>query len=315
MNALPNLDFAAYFRQVMGGKPHMAIADGICFGVEMHRVWNEGEKGIPLMWNGGEKFRIRRKEVTVVSGINGHGKSNWMGQVLLDLASKGEVCCNLSMEMPPARTLIRQCRQAVGAKDVTEDYKNRFLHWTRDRMFLSDFDRPLEPIIVLGAIAWAVNERRCTQIVVDSLMKCGIAQDDYNGQKAFVNSLCEFAKALDVHIWLVAHGRKKGDELAPMDKFDVAGHADITNLPDNVITVFRNKRKERAVAAGKTEINGKPVADMADALARCDKQRHGEWEGTIPMNFNQNSGQFTNMNGKAMDILISKLDAAGEWKP
>ncbi|XBY07296.1 hypothetical protein ABR759_20570 [Escherichia coli] len=30
--------------------------------------------------------------------------------------------------------------------------------------------------------------------IIDSLMKCGIGDDDYNGQKAFVDSICDFKK-------------------------------------------------------------------------------------------------------------------------
>lgn len=320
MNTLPNQDFALYFRDLMNGKPHQAISPGLGFAEEMHALFDDGEQGIPLMWDTGHGFKIRRKEVTVVSGINGHGKSNWMGQVLLDLCKHGEVCCNLSMEMPPGRTLQRQCIQAVGNGAPSFDYRQRFLQWTYHNLYLSDFDRPMVPNGILGAVAWAAIERKCTQIVIDSLMKCGIAQDDHAGQKAFMNSLTEFAKALNVHIWVVAHGRKRDDELKIMDKFDVAGSADITNLADNVITIFRNKRRERLIADGVDEvtIKGKKhqVADLAAAIARCDKQRHGSWEGSVQLGFHRPSGQFVHKGqDRPMDILKTILDKQESWTP
>lgn len=316
MNTLPNIDYQTFFNHFMQGKPHTAITDGFSFADEMLTLFREGEKGLPMLWPGASGFKVRRKEVTVVSGINGHGKSNWMGQVLLDLTRQNEITCNLSMEMPPGRTLKRQCIQAVG-EPPSFDYQTRFLDWTHHRLYLSDFDRPMTMQSVLGAIAWAATERNCTQIVVDSLMKCGINEDDYNGQKKFMDHLCEFAKSLDIHIWLIAHGRKKDDELKPMDKFDVKGTGTITDLADNVITIFRNKRKERAVAAGKHEIDKKPIDQIADALMRCDKQRHGDWEGTVPLNFHKNSGQFIPFSEKfnrPMPMLVPILDAIEPWE-
>jgi twinkle protein len=244
-----------------------------------------------------------------------------MGQVLLGLARSGEVTCNLSMEMPPGKTLQRQCLQAVGGPP-TIDYQTRFIEWSRGRLFLSNFDRPMTPESILGAIAWAATHRNCTQFVVDSLMKCGVNEDDYNGQKNLVTHLAEFAKSLDIHIWLVAHGRKKDDELKVMDKFDIKGTGTITDMADNVITVFRNKRKERALAQGITELDNQPIEKKADALMRCDKQRHGDWEGTVPLNFHNKSGQFIPFNEKydrPMDISRKIILASGRgsqrWSP
>ena len=50
-------------------------------------------------------------------------------------------------------------------------------------------------------------------MVLDSLMKCGIAEDDLNGQKAFLNKIAVAARDLDIHIFLVAHSTKKGKRL------------------------------------------------------------------------------------------------------
>ncbi|MFO6426560.1 hypothetical protein ACLBOM_13325 [Escherichia coli] len=40
-------------------------------------------------------------------------------------------------------------------------------------------------------------------------MKCGIGDDDYNGQKAFVDSICDFKNKTNSHVILVTHWRKR----------------------------------------------------------------------------------------------------------
>jgi twinkle protein len=45
-------------------------------------------------------------------------------------------------------------------------------------------------------------------------------------------------------VHLVMHSRKKEDEFAPPGKFDAKGTGTITDLADNVMTVWRNKKKE-----------------------------------------------------------------------
>ncbi|OGO94414.1 MAG: hypothetical protein A3F10_02720 [Coxiella sp. RIFCSPHIGHO2_12_FULL_42_15] len=51
---------------------------------------------------------------------------------------------------------------------------------------------------------------------------------------------------------------------------DIKGTGSITDLADNVFTVWRNKNKEPS---------------EPDAILQCDKQRNGEWEGKISLWF------------------------------
>lgn len=64
-------------------------------------------------------FEFRPCEISVWTGINGHGKSLMLGQVLVGLMEQGERACVFSGEMPPAvqaKRIVRQLsrrRQAV----------------------------------------------------------------------------------------------------------------------------------------------------------------------------------------------------------
>jgi twinkle protein len=111
-------------------------------------------------------------------------------------------------------------------------------------------------------------------------MKCVRGEDDYNGQKDFVNDLCSFAQANGVHVHLVHHVRKGESEHKAPGKFDIRGASSITDLVDNVFIVWRNKRAA-------LENNGEPTA-----LVSCEKQRHGEWEGKLGFWFDEASQQY-----------------------
>ncbi|QUP53555.1 hypothetical protein GO998_07140 [Ralstonia syzygii] len=54
-----------------------------------------------------DKVRLRPAELSIWTGINGHGKSGVLGHVLLSLMKQGERVCLFSGEMKPAMVLYR----------------------------------------------------------------------------------------------------------------------------------------------------------------------------------------------------------------
>src|SRR5690606_6433008 len=81
--------------------------------------------------------------------------------------------------------------------------------------------------------------------VIDSLLKCGIDEDDYTAQKRFVEQLCDFKNSTNSTVLLVCHARKQADENRPVGKMDIRGAGAISDLADTVLAIHRNKRKER----------------------------------------------------------------------
>ena len=70
-------------------------------------------------------------------------------------------------------------------------------------------------------------------------------------------------------------------------KFDVRGSASITDLADNVFTVWRNKPKE-----AERDNGGSSRAGDSDCLLIVDKCRHGTWEGRIQLWYDMPSQSF-----------------------
>jgi twinkle protein len=141
---------------------------------------------------------------------------------------------------------------------------------------------------------YAYRRFGCKWFVIDNLAKCGVSEDDYNGQKAVVDMLTDFARDFQVTVLLVHHTRKGQTENIAPGKMDIKGTGAITDMVDTVMTVWRNKPKEEAIQAGiepakRSDMEGD---DAPDALLAVVKQRHGDWEGKISLWFDQGSYQF-----------------------
>ncbi len=251
-------------------------------------------------------IQFRPGEVTLWGGANGHGKSLVTGQVGLGLCSQDERVCVASFEMKPLKTLERMCRQASGtnpnhpayagmpeATDNLIQQYTEFKEWTDTRLWLYDQQGEVDADKVCAVVRYCAKELQITHFVVDSLMKCVAGEDDYNGQKAFVNQLTAIARDHNMHIHLVHHIRKPADESHKPNKYDYKGSGSITDQVDNVISVWRNKPKEKKREAGALV----DAAAEPDCFLICDKQRNGEWEGSIGLWFDPESQQFLAAHG------------------
>jgi len=146
---------------------------------------------------------------------------------------------------------------------------------------------------VIGMVRYCAKVLNVNHIFIDNLAKCVKGEDDYNGQKSFVDELTAVARDYNIHIHLVHHLKKPVNEYAIPDKHDNKGSGSVTDQVDNVMLVFRNKTKEDDVKAhgsfGKN--NGEP-----DHYLLCRKQRNyegsGEGEPTIKLWFHRDAQQY-----------------------
>ncbi|HEY9462780.1 MAG TPA: AAA family ATPase [Vicinamibacterales bacterium] len=228
--------------------------------------------GLMLPWTSTHPFvRIRPGEVSIWAGVNGHGKSLLLSQVELSLMQQGERVCKASMEMKPAESLHRMVQQAACVPIPSDDYIDAFAEWLNDKLFLYDQLGTVKTDRILSLARYAHKELGCGHFVIDSMMKCGIGVQDYDAQKAFIDELCAHAKDTGQHVHLVAHSRKTSNEAEEtMDKMGVKGASEITDQIDNLWIVWRNKAKEKALAAGDMKRINEP-----DCLLLNEKQRHG----------------------------------------
>lgn len=290
-------DFKRCLRAAQTQDPEELKAADAYTGSVLHEFFPAPDElmGVATPWaKVGNCLCFRPSEVTVWAGWSGHGKSLVINHLAAASLARGDRWCIASMEMPPARTLWRMVRQLTGQEKPTEAFVRRTMAWLGDKLWLFDLLGTAKVDRMLDVFGYAARRYEIRQFVVDSLAKCGLAEDDYNGQKATLERLTEFAHRYRAHVHLVSHARKGSDEHTPPGKMDVKGTGAITDLADNVVTVWRNKRKEEkrkeAEAAG-GELDP-TQADKPDALLLVSKQRYSGWEGDIWLWFDAGSLQY-----------------------
>lgn len=243
----------------------------------------------------GDRFRVRPSEVTVLAGENFSGKSEAVGHFAADIMHQGERVCVASLEMNPETWLARLAQQAgcVPVGHATPEYAGQIVDWMAGKLWVfgvvgtSKVDRMLE------VFSYAVRRYGIWLFVIDNLQKCGLADDDYNGQKALVDRLTDFAKEHRVHVILVHHLNKSDDE-SPGTKSRVKGSGGITDMADNVVIWWRNRAKEREIesAAGQGHEIGEELRGKPDAMMVVEKQRNGGDCPKVLLWFDRRSHQY-----------------------
>jgi twinkle protein len=197
------------------------------------------------------KIYLRPDELSVWTGINGHGKSQLLGYVMLHCIKQGAKVCIASLELKPKRLLARLTRQAAGIKRPSDDYIRAIHDWYEDKLWIFDLVGTAKKERLLEVFKYARQRYGVDVFVIDSFMKCGIAEDEYNSQKLFIEELCDFKNEHNCQVHLVVHPRKGVDESKIPGKLDMKGSGSITDLADNCFTVWRNKPKEEAITVNK----------------------------------------------------------------
>lgn len=248
------------------------------------------------------KIRFRDAELVILNGINGHGKSQFAGQLSLDAMVQGKRVCIASMEMPARRLLGRLTRQAAGVSSdsPSESYAHTIVDWYAGKLWLFDLVGTAKTKRMLEVFEYARKRYGIEVFVIDNMSKCGIDDDDYTGQKRFMEELCDFKNTTGTTVFLVTHSRKGESELQQTGKMDVKGSGAITDLADSVLTIWRNKKKEQEVEKFKVDNYGTPVPEeltsSPDSVVTCSKQRNGDWEGKVGLYWRPASMQYVGGN-------------------
>lgn len=222
-------------------------------------------------------LQFRPGEVSLWMGVNGHGKSLVTSQVALGFLHQEQKALICSFEMKPQATLARTIRQAASSPVPTERFVDAVLGHATGKLWLYDRMGQTDPDHLMKIMRYASRKLGINHFFVDSLMKVVKGEDDYNGQKAFVDKCCEFAQDMNTHVHIIHHSRKLADENQIPGKMDAKGSGAIVDQVDQCFTVWRNKRKEQQRQRNDDKFN----EDEPDALIVCDKNRHGDWEGRI----------------------------------
>jgi twinkle protein len=96
-------------------------------------------------------------------------------------------------------------------------------------------------------------------------------EEDYPAQGDFMNKLSSFVKDFPSHVHIVCHPRKTSEDATPSGN-DIKGSTLLRANCDNIFSVSRNFKKERAKAEGK-EVDEDEDGPEWDARVTVEKDR------------------------------------------
>lgn len=251
---------------------------------------------------------FRPGELSVWTGINGHGKSIMLTQVLIGLMTQGQRVCVFSGEMPPAVQGKRLVRQLGGVARPSPAYIDAMQIWVRDRMWIFNTVGSANIARLLEVFRYAAKRYGIEQFVIDSLMMTDVPEDGpgaFSAQKQAIQKLAGFAKEHRAHMHLVAHPRKAKDESAAPGKLDVGGSGKITDGADNVFSVWSARNDDQTGDESKH-----------DALLELHKQRNGEVQHRkFWLYFNKAAMQFCTSSARRPISFVPFEGAPPMWEP
>jgi twinkle protein len=270
----------SHFKAARIKSPSELKNGGEFFDEVMKRLYpdEDADRGMALPWQQCDDLRFRKSETTVWAGASGHGKSQILSHVTIDGIKQGYKFCIASMEMPPPRLLERKFKQAGGMGLPSRKFAEVINDFITEGVWLFSITGTAKVDKIFESFEFARRVYGVDHFIIDSMAKCGIAEDDYVGQKALVERLVDFANQHNVHCHLVVHVKKGDSENKPFGKYDIKGTGAITDMVDNVVIVWRNKPKEQmkhAITASDITLDKKDreVLVQGDALLSVVKQR------------------------------------------
>lgn len=222
-----------------GEKTHLPSIDG----VDAMGIWS---------W--------RRRDVTIWTGYNNEGKSNFLTYLaMLKAAIDGDRFAYYSPENSPAEEFFEDLMHMFIGKTMDKDFAGRMTpkeferayEFVNDRFFLiyPDKEKTVENIFMRAANL--VKKKGIKHLILDPYNTIEHNQGSQREDlyiSTFMGSLKSFAIAHDISIQLVAHQNKperKNEDLdypAP-DIYKIKGGGTFADKADNVLSVWRPYRR------------------------------------------------------------------------
>lgn len=215
--------------------------------------------------------------------------------------------------MKGEQTLRRMCKQTGGIDRPTVQFLDRILTYLDQGLLLYEHVGKAGVSALLNVFEYARRKYGCDQFIIDSLMRLGIAGDDYTGQEKAVFQIVDWAIAGNVHLHLVAHSRKGERGQGAPETEDIKGAMEIGANAFNILTVWRNRRHEDAIQAAESEDERKELEGQPGVILNVAKQRNGDFEGKVGLWFDQETYRYHSSYDRGVwqrDYMHSMAEAA-----
>ena len=245
------------------------------------------------------------KETTIMSGINGSGKSSWLNTLILNTIQEGYKTALWTGELPSVRLkrwlvqvaagddFVKESQKFPGTYYVDKSIITKISEWTRGKFFLYNNNYPPKNTQLLSDMQDLVGEG-VKLFVLDNLFAMdldSIIGDDNVKQKTLILSLVRFAKENDVHVLLVAHPRKV---VTFLRKEDILGSSALQNAVDNIFIIHRvgedfERRGKEIYGARKIE----GLMGYGNVIEICKNREFGAIDELIGLHYSQKSRRFS----------------------
>lgn len=215
------------------------------------------ERGISTGWPIFDKcYTIKTGQVTIVTGIPGHGKSAFVDALAVHLAKyNGWRFAMFSPENWPIEIHIQHLVERLIGKSFTHpDYKMSRVELEVNIDAIADFFKfivPQEDIIsvdsVLELVRASIFRHGVKGVVLDPWNEFEhLYQNETETQyiSRMLGKIRRFARKHDVHIWIIAHPQKLSKDketgkYKPPTMYEISGGANWRNKADMGLCVFR----------------------------------------------------------------------------
>ena len=271
--------------------PVQGLFEVTSFLPQIKRLYDNGMvRGVNTGWGCvNELINFSTGQWTVVTGIPGHGKSEWLDALMVNLAHAYGWCFAVfSPENQPLEMHFQKLAEKYIGKPFfgssrmdKEDLKQAAV-WINERFsFVLPEAENMSVDSVLGLAKVAVIRKGVKGIIIDPWNELdhsrapNLTETEYISQS--LSKIRRFARGNDVHVFLVAHPTKQRKEkdatgnmvYLPPTPYDISGSAHWRNKADNAITVYRpdvtdkNSTVQIHIQKVRFKNNGKPgIADL-----------------------------------------------------
>jgi twinkle protein len=239
-------------------------------------------------------FTVVQGQLSIVTGIPGSGKSEFIDQLMVNLSKKyGWKFAVASFENPPALHIAKLAEKIAGkpffdgpTSKMSEAEASSTLDYIHEHfMFLEQRTGEAATIdSVLDRCQQAVMRMGVRGLVIDPynyIAQSQKADNEHQGINDMLTRLVAFARAQGIHIWFIAHPAKmptdqEGRTAVPKG-MNISGSASFFAKADLGITVHRNKNRDVEVHCWKVRFKwlgqvGKTVIEYDIPTGRYSDQ-------------------------------------------
>jgi len=196
-------------------------------------------------------YTVRPGEMTVWTGYTGHGKSEFLDQLLINLYQlHGWAFGICSLENFPVKNHVSKLISKITGKAffegdrMTAPERDQAIESLKDHFY---FIYPEDVTInsILATAKQLIYQKGINGVVIDPYNELehkrpkNLTETEYISE--FLSKVRRFARDNEIHVWIVAHPKKPDQEIktAP-GLYQITGSANWANKADNGISIFRN---------------------------------------------------------------------------